>query len=502
MPSNPPLVTMYVCGPTVYDYPHIGNWRCFVVFDVVRRYLEHVGYEVVYVQNFTDVDDKIIARAQKTGASWSEIARKFEEVYLEQAALLNIKRADFHPRATEHIPEMIALVQALLDRGHAYVVEGDVYFDAGSFAGYGKLSGQKLEELLGGARVEVDPRKRSPLDFALWKSSKPGEPWWDSPWGPGRPGWHVECSAMSLHYLGQPIDIHAGGTDLIFPHHENEIAQSEGATGREFVRYWLHNGFLNIGGERMGKSLGNFYTLEDLKAKVEGEAVRLFLLSAHYRSPLNFGEEELRSSQAALHRLRNVVEMLLEKEQSASSQRPAGAPAGVDAEGQVEGVRGAGGVEQRLLESVRSARVKFRNAMDDDMNTAGALAAVFDLSREVNLCLSEDAGVGRVSREAWRQAVRVYRDLAWGVLGVLRDLLGQQESGVGARPRAEGMPDVDALVGLLLEVREGARARKDWRTADEIRARLAGLGVVVEDTPEGPRWKKRWGMKPEGTHAG
>ncbi len=448
-------VGMYTCGPTVYDYIHIGNARCLVAHDVIRRYLEYRGYKVTYVQNFTDIDDKMINRAHKLGWTVAQVAEKYINEYFADADALGIKRADVHPRATEHIEDMRRLVENLIKKGHAYEVGGDVYYDITTFKEYGKLSHQKLDELAAGSRVAVEDKKRNPMDFVLWKKQKPGEPAWDSPWGKGRPGWHLECSAMSMRYLGETFDIHAGGADLIFPHHENEIAQSEAATGKPFARYWIHNAYLNIEGEKMSKSLGNFLLVHDLRQKYDPEVIRFFLISAHYRSPLNFTEEGLSSAQSALQRLRNTVDNLEYHRQHSEREWMSDR-------------------EKEYLPRLRQAREEFIQAMDDDFNTADALAALFDLNREVNTHLS-----GGISRELATRILDTYHELG-EVLGILvQDRVEQQA----------GSEMTEELIKLLLEVREDARRAKDWPTADKIRDRLGELGVTVEDTPQGSRWK-------------
>jgi len=451
IPTRPGEVSVYSCGPTVYDEPHIGNWRSFVIFDVFRRYLKHKGFKVTFVQNITDIDDKIIKRANETGVHPTTLADKFTAIYLEQARLLGNEPADVHPRATEHVGNIIELIQCLIDKGFAYAAGGDVYFDTSRFQTYGALSGQPIEELEAGARVEIGEMKKSPLDFALWKARKPGEIYWDSPWGPGRPGWHIECSAMSMKYLGDTIDIHTGGVDLKFPHHENERAQSEAVTGKQFVKYWLHVGFLQIGGERMGKSLGNFLTLSQLMKKYDPMAIRFYLISAHYRSPLNYSEELLQSSAAGLKRLQNTVSML--------SHAVAAASPGQDA------------AWEALLREFKS---RFYEAMDDDFNTADAIAVLFDIARAAN------THSGEMKREMAQETLSLLEELG-EVLG-LRFLDGKAASGDAAL--------VEGLLRILLDLREEARKVKDWKTADHIRDALSSLGITIEDTPLGPRYRR------------
>ncbi|QSQ08945.1 Cysteine--tRNA ligase [Koleobacter methoxysyntrophicus] len=440
-------VRMYVCGPTVYNYFHIGNARVFITFDTFRRYLKYRGYKVIYVQNFTDIDDKLIKRAKEEGVTVKEIAEKYIEEYFRDADALGIERADYHPRATENIPEIIEIIKTLQNKGYAYEVEGDVYYRARKFEDYGKLSHQNLEELEAGARVQVEERKEDPLDFTLWKRAKPGEPSWDSPWGKGRPGWHIECSAMALKYLGETIDIHAGGPDLIFPHHENEIAQSEGATGKPFAKYWMHVGYLNVNNEKMSKSLGNFFTAREIAARYDPEVIRFFMLSAHYRSPINFSPELLDQAGKALERLYNTIDNLahLFKNTDDTEERP------------------------YFLKKLEELRDKFINAMDDDFNTADAISILFDISREINTVLNERSKKNHIDR-----ALNLLKELG-GILGILkkeRDVILEKE--------------IEALV----KKREQARKEKDWATADSIREQLKKKGIILEDTPAGVRWKR------------
>ncbi len=431
-------VTMYVCGVTVYDHCHIGHAMSYIVFDVVRRYLEFKGYKVKHIQNFTDIDDKIINRAQEVGISSSELAEKYIAEYFEDMDALNIQRAHVYPRATKEIPKMIEIIDGLIKKGHAYVSRGSVYFRVKSFPDYGKLSHQSLDDMLARASAEGG-EKEFPLDFALWKAAKPGEPWWASPWGEGRPGWHIECSAMALKYLGGSIDIHGGGQDLIFPHHENEIAQSESFTGTvPFVRYWLHNGLLQFGEEKMSKSLGNLITVKDALKSYSPDALRLFVLSSHYRSPLTYTEEALRAADAGVERLRQAVRR--EEEGIAKGE--------LDAE---------------------PFRRRFIDCMDDDFNTAQAVAVLFELAREINKARAEGVGVAR--------AQETLAELA-GVLG-----LTLQEP---KKPALDAAP----LVELLIEVRNELRQAKAWGLADRIRARLLELGVVLEDTAKGTIWRR------------
>jgi cysteinyl-tRNA synthetase len=443
-------VHMYVCGPTVYDFCHIGHARSYVAFDTIRRYLEYKGYSVFYLQNFTDIDDKILKRAQEKGEDPREVSRFFIDAYFEDMDRLGVRRANFHPRVTDHIPEIIAVVQDLVEKKNAYVADGDVYFCVTSMRDVvGRLSHQKLEDMLVGARVEPDEKKCDPIDFALWKKSKPGEPGWDSPWGNGRPGWHIECSTMSTLYLGDTLDIHGGGMDLIFPHHESEIMQSEAHTGRQFVRYWLHNGFININREKMSKSLGNFFTIREVLARFEPEVVRLFLVSTHYRSQIEFADSLLEEARTALAKLRNALQSL--------RQAPV-----TDSSGVGEEVRGA----------AEAARSRFETGMDDDFNTREAVAALFDLANFSNGLLHEKNAIPRGERDA---LVGAFVELG-GVLGLF-EKDGQEPDVVGA------------LVGLLQEVRQEARAKKDFATSDNIRDRLKQMGIIIEDSGQGFRWR-------------
>ena len=454
VPLQPGKVTFYVCGPTVYDFFHIGNARPFIVFDALRRHMEQSGYEVTYVQNFTDIDDKMIHRARELGISVPELASRFIQAYEEDAEALGIRPATVHPKATEHIPEIVTMISEIIRRGHAYAVEGDVYFDVLSFPSYGRLISQSLDELQSGARIDVDPRKKHPLDFALWKAQKPGEPSWESPWGPGRPGWHIECSAMSSKYCGETLDIHAGGSDLIFPHHENEIAQSEAASGKAFVRYWIHNAFLLIDAEKMSKSLGNFMTAREARRHFSPLAIRFFMLGAHYRSPLNFSEEALKQATAAVERLQSSWRELSEARKS----RPEGQP------------------QEELRQALAAARRRFCEALDDDFNTAGALGALFEAVKAVNSAL-KDHREGDL--DALQQAEELYR-LADAILGVFG--LDRPEDPAAAEDAAQ----IDALV----ERRLLARKNKDYAEADRIRHELGSRGIVLEDTAGGTRWHR------------
>ncbi len=461
IPLEPGKVRMYSCGPTVYNYFHIGNARPFIVFDTLRRYLRYRGYDVTFVQNFTDIDDRMIKMSNEAGMSLRDFADRYIAEYWTDARGLGIEAADVHPRATESMPEIIELIGKLVEKGHAYEIDGDVYFDARSFEGYGKLSHYNLEELEAGARIGVDERKKDAMDFALWKARKPGEPAWESPWGMGRPGWHIECSAMASRHLGETIDIHSGGLDLIFPHHENEIAQSEAASGKPFARYWLHNGFINVNNEKMSKSLGNFFTVRDIVAKFDYEVVRFFMLSAHYRSPINFSDDLLEAARNGLDRLyecRDNLRFLLGKAQPGT-----GADAGTPE------THAQGGVFAEY-------RDRFITAMEDDVNTADAIAALFDLVRALNTAAAEytrgqDVDTG-------------LRDLADGLallceLAGLLGLLGREQDALAA--------EVEALI----EQRQIARKQKNWAESDRIRDQLKEMGIELKDTPQGVQWSRK-----------
>lgn len=449
VPIEPGKVRIYSCGPTVYNYFHIGNARPFIMFDLLRRYLEYRGYEVKFVQNFTDIDDKMIKRANEEGTTVEELGDRFIAEYFKDADALGIHRATVHPRATRHIGDIIGLIKRLEKNGLAYNVNGDVYFDTEAFPVYGKLSGQNLEDLEAGARIDVDDAKRHPMDFALWKAQKPGEPAWPSPWGMGRPGWHIECSAMSMKYLGETIDIHCGGKDLLFPHHENEIAQSEGATGKPFVHYWMHNGHINVDNQKMSKSLGNFFTVRDISKEFDLEAVRMFMISAHYRSPVNFSKEMIEQSKAALDRLytaRDNWTFLLDH-----------APE-----------RELNEAEQALIAKGREAVAKFDEAMDDDLNTADAIGAIFELVKEGNLAITADT-----ARAAIKSTLSTLKEMT-DVLGIL------------TRENDAIPDDIKALV----EQRKQARAEKNWAESDRLRDEITARGFVLEDTPKGAKVRR------------
>ncbi|MBC7230404.1 MAG: cysteine--tRNA ligase [Actinobacteria bacterium] len=479
-PREEDRVLMYVCGPTVYNYIHVGNGRAYLVFDVIRRYLLYKGYEVFYVQNFTDVDDKIINRAREEGKTPQEIARFYEAAFHEDMHALNVLPPDVTPRATETIPQMLEMIRTLVEKGHAYVVDGDVYFSVESFEGYGKLSGRSLEEMRAGERVEVDERKRHPMDFALWKASKPGEPAWESPWGMGRPGWHIECSAMSLQHLGMGFDIHGGGQDLIFPHHENEIAQSEAYSGEgPFVRYWVHNGFVNIREEKMSKSLGNIILVRDILKQYPADAVRLLALQTHYRSPIDFGPEALEEAKRALERLENCLFAL-----DSFIARPPARVAPARTQREVE-----------LSDSFFDFERRFEEAMDDDFNTARAMGVIFELVKELNTYLDEQQ---QFQTPASPMVASHGRDVLLKlcrVLGLFAPHPEDEEEAACAvgevSPHEEvgAFPTAESLVELLLEVRAMARERKQFETADFIRSRLREMGIRVDDLREGQRWK-------------
>jgi cysteinyl-tRNA synthetase len=441
-------VRIYVCGPTVYNYFHIGNARAFVVFDTLRRYFEHLGNKVTFVQNFTDIDDKIIRRANEEHVCFSEVSERFIKEYYQDADALNIERATVNPRATEHVGEIIALVKKLVDAGHAYPTEnGDVYFSVRSYPGYGKLSGQSIESLESGARIDPGDHKRDPLDFALWKGAKPTEPSWESPWGMGRPGWHIECSAMSMSILGETFDIHCGGQDLVFPHHENEIAQSEAATGKPFARYWLHNGFINVDNQKMSKSLNNFLLVRDIAKEFDLDAVRFFLLSAQYRNPVNFSRELIEQADAALTRLKTTRERI-EQAHVASAQTEEDAA---------------------FVKAVEGFSKAFDEAMDDDLNTADALGVLFDFCRAANTFVSEPH-----TKEAVAAAARFFDSAVW-VFGILQ------------KSKDEAFPE-EALV--ILEQRTTARKEKNFARADELREKLKSMGFAIEDSKDGARLKR------------
>ncbi|MBE5782629.1 MAG: cysteine--tRNA ligase [Clostridiales bacterium] len=449
-PLHEGKVGIYACGPTVYDYFHIGNARPFIVFDVLRRYFAHRGYEVTFVQNFTDIDDKMIRRANEEGITVKELGDRFIAEYYKDAGSLGIRPATVHPRATEHMQEIINLVKTLQDKGYAYEVGGDVYFDTQKDKGYGKLSGQNMDDLEAGARIDVDDVKKHPADFALWKAQKPGEPAWESPWGMGRPGWHIECSAMSMKYLGETFDIHAGGKDLLFPHHENEVAQSECATGKPFARYWMHNGFINIDNEKMSKSLGNFFTVRDIVKEYNPEDVRMFMLSAHYRSPVNFSRDMVAQAHSSLQRLYTARENLQFLLKNAKDQPLTDA-------------------EKELMAQMDAHVQRFDEAMDDDLNTADAMGAIFELVKDANVSLNEQS-----SKAAVEKTLNTLLELT-DVLGLL------------SKKADDELPQE---IQAMLDERAQARKEKNWKKSDELRDALAAAGYVVKDTPQGQKVTK------------
>ncbi|WP_206871167.1 cysteine--tRNA ligase [Clostridium zeae] len=450
IPIEQNKVRMYVCGPTVYNFFHIGNGRTFIVFDTIRRYFEYRGFEVKFVQNFTDIDDKMINKANEEGTTVKELGDRYIDEYYQDADSLNIERATVNPRATEYIDEIVSFVKELVDKGYAYEINGDVYFSTKKFTHYGKLSGQNIEDLQAGARINVDERKQDPMDFAIWKAQKPGEPGWESPWGLGRPGWHIECSCMAKDILGETIDIHAGGSDLVFPHHENEIAQSEALTGKPFANYWMHSAFLNINNQKMSKSLNNFFTAREILSNYEADVIRFLMLSAHYRQQLNFNEELLESAKASVERIYNAIanlENLLEEVK----------------------VEVATDEERSYLNSLSKHKEKYIERMDDDFNTADAITAIFDLIKDINTNISINS-----SKESIVEALKLIRELG-EPLGIL-----QKSTKVSLEDEIE----------QLVEQRQQARKDRDWALADKIRDELKDRGIVLEDTPQGVRWKK------------
>ncbi len=447
VPISQGEVKMYSCGPTVYNYFHIGNARPFIVFDTLRRYFEYCGYKVAFVQNFTDIDDKMINRANEEGITVKQLGERFIEEYFMDADALGIKRATIHPKATENIDAIIDIISKLVEKGFAYEVDGDVYFSTRKFDEYGKLSHQPLEELEAGARIDINEQKRDVMDFALWKKQKPNEPAWESPWGLGRPGWHIECSAMANKYLGETIDIHSGGQDLIFPHHENEIAQSECANCKPFAHYWVHNGYINVDNQKMSKSLGNFFTVRDVLKEFEPETIRFFMLSAHYRSPINFSKELMQQAKTGLERLYNCIYNLGFLYENASEEE-----------------------ENRLENMLVSYKQAFICAMEDDLNTALAISVLFDLVRDINGSVTEKDGKKTIS-----SAIETIKELG-GVLGILQK---------------EKETSLDYEIEELINKRQAARKEKNFALADEIRDTLNSRGIILEDTPTGVKWKKQ-----------
>ncbi len=452
-PLNPPKVGMYVCGPTVYDYFHIGNARSFVMADIIRRYLIYKGFEVKYVMNLTDIDDKIIKKANEEGVQAKEIAERFTKAFFEDIEKLKVKRADVYPKATEHIEEIKEIIKKLEEKGIAYNIAGEVFYDVLKFDEYGKLSGKKIEELESGARIEINEMKKNPLDFSLWKKAKPQEPKWESPWGEGRPGWHIECSAMSMKHLGETFDIHAGGHDLIFPHHENEIAQSEGATGKRFVNYWIHFGFLNFKDVKMSKSLGNFFTTRDVLKKYSAEAVRLFFSQTHYASPLSFSEELLANTEKALGKIKNFLRAIEENIKNSVSD---------------------GSYPEFTIQEYYD---KFEEAMDDDFNTPKAVAVIFDFIRDVNKILSSNENYGTC----------FFDDVKDFLYKTAEDVLGILPS---VREDSAGDEIAEKLLQILIDVRLKAKQEKNYAIADEIRKRLNELGYTLLDSKDGTKVRR------------
>lgn len=446
VPIEPGKVRMYVCGPTVYNFFHIGNARPFVVFDTLRRYFKFRGYEVKFVQNFTDVDDKIINRAKEEGITAPEVSEKYIKEYFNDAEALNVLKADVHPKVSEHIPEIIDFVQTLIEKGYAYEADGDVYYSTRKFPEYGKLSGQNIDDLESGARIAIGEVKEDPLDFALWKARKEEtEIAWESPWGMGRPGWHIECSTMAKKHLGETIDIHGGGQDLTFPHHENEIAQSEACNGVPFAHYWMHNGYINVDGKKMSKSLNNFFTVRDIRKNYSGDVIRFFLLSGHYRSPINFSDTLMEQSKQGYERIATAIETLEFLKTNGSDEAMAD--------------------EAAKIASLDKHREKFIEVMDDDLNTADGIAAIFELVSEINLDVKDGA-----SKSFAEEALKRIRELT-EVLGLF-----------GSEDEEEGLGDD---IQALIDERQAARKAKNWARADEIRNQLAAMGITLKDTPQG-----------------
>ena len=449
VPVDKNEVKIYACGPTVYNYIHIGNARPLCVFDVLRRYLEYRGYNVKFVQNFTDVDDKIIKRANEENSTFEEIAQKYIDEFWIDAHGLNFKDATVHPKATENIDEIIKIIKSLEEKGYAYAVDGDVYYRTLKFKGYGKLSHQPIDDLKSGARIAVGDKKEDPLDFALWKAAKEGEPYWDSPWGKGRPGWHIECSAMNRKYLGNTIDIHCGGQDLIFPHHENEIAQSEAANDAPFSKYWMHNGYINVDNVKMSKSLGNFKTVREIAEVYGYEVIRYFLISSHYRSPINYSLDIIEQCKSALERLytcRDSLDFAIK-----------------NADKDIKD-------DEEIMKLINSRKEQFIKALDDDLNTADGIAAIFDLVSDINTRIINK----QVSLNVCKAAASMFDELC-GVLGIVYNRKSN---------------DIDAEIQSLIDKRQQARANKDWATADAIRDELKAKGIILKDTPQGVTWVK------------
>lgn len=443
VPIKDSKAKIYVCGPTVYDYIHVGNARPLIVFDLLRSYLKYTGYDVTFVVNYTDIDDKMIKRANEQNIDIKDMAKTFIKAYEENAASLNVLPADINPRATEHIGEIISLIKKLMEKGYAYKSDDGVYFDTQSYQDYGKLSKRNLEDLQAGARIKINDCKKNPMDFALWKLKKPDEPSWNSPWGTGRPGWHIECSAMSMKHLGETIDIHCGGSDLLFPHHENEMAQSEGATGKTFVNYWMHNGYININNQKMSKSLGNFFTVNDILKKFDAEVLRFFIISVHYRSPVNFSFELMQQAQAGLKRLYTAKQML-------------------------QDLKEKGQTDDEMRKAVEKLKQSFKTAMDSDLNTAEAIGAVFEFIKYANISLGDDPNPANAY-------------IAYEALMELMDVLGLLYKDTA---------EIPSEVLTLVEKRKEARQNKNWVKSDELRDEIIALGYNVKDSREGQKVSK------------
>jgi cysteinyl-tRNA synthetase len=485
VPLHEKRVGMYVCGVTVYDLSHIGHARSAIVFDAIYRYLKYRGYDVTFVRNFTDIDDKIIKRANEEGVDFKTIAEKYIDEFNIDMGKFGLEKPRFEPRATEHIPEMIKLISTLVEKGYAYQGGGDVFFSVERFKDYGKLSKRDLEEMQAGARVGIDEKKENPLDFALWKASKSGEPFWESPWGKGRPGWHIECSVMSQKYLGETLDIHGGGKDLIFPHHENEIAQSEAATGKPFVRYWIHNGFVNINKEKMSKSLGNILTLKEISKDWHPEAIRLFLLSSHYRSPVDFSFDSLSEAKTALDRFYATLKAIqVELKKPILPLPPLPSPS--------RGEGGGGSVIEDCRQAIESFQTLFEEAMDDDFNTAQALGYFYDLQRHLNSIL--DVSKGRPTEEILNLLKKGLSHLA--NMGSIFWLFQENPETYLNEQRKEGLKRLklsEEEIFKSIDERNAARKEKNWKKADELRNNLLSQGIVLEDTPSGTIWKIKQG---------
>jgi len=471
IPFSANEVGIYACGVTVYDYCHIGHARSAIVFDVMRKYFHYKGFHVTYVRNFTDIDDKIINRAQKEGIPWDAVARKYTDEYYTDMDRLGVGRADVEPKATEHIGDIIAIVQKLIEKGFAYEADGSVYYSVDAFPAYGKLSKRDKDEMIAGARIEVDERKRNPLDFALWKKSKEGEPFWESPWGEGRPGWHIECTAMSMKHLGESFDIHGGGADLLFPHHENEIAQSEAASGKPFVKYWVHNGFITIDKEKMSKSLGNFFTIREVLDRFDPEVVRFFLLSTHYRSPIEFSDLLLQEAEASIDKYYTTIMRIQDFVEKKTDGKEALSKAG------------------ELFSALHSSFIgNFQEAMDDDFNTALAIGHIFELVRELNRFLDskpsslKDRQLVLSAQERLAEAGKILHLFGRTPLEWYASLM---------RVKSIGLSETE--IHQKIKERQDARLRKDWQLADTIRRELEEKGIILEDKKDGTDWKVRVG---------